>query len=349
MYQPVMMTPIDFRSDNTAGAAPEILEALKKANTETAPAYGQDRWTLELQERVRELFANPHAQAFPVMSGTAANSLVLSAMCPPWGSILCHESAHILQSECNATSMFGGGASIRGLAGNGHLLTPESLQDAFKNTGWGDNHQSQPSVLSLTLPSDFGTSYTLDQISALSETAKQRGLSIHVDGARIANVLAGQKISPAQLVRSSGVSALSLGGVKNGTLSADAIVSFDPRISEQLHYRLKRAGHIASKMRFQSAQLIAYLQDDLWLRQAARANAAMARLSAGFMDMGWNVLHPCSVNMAFVQMDESFAQRLWDLGLLFHRHPTGWARFVTSFATRSEDVDEALRRASSLR
>ena len=261
-----MNSPIEFRSDNAAGAAPEIMAAIAAANTGSALAYGADQWTADARDKVREVFEHPDAEVFPVISGTAANSLGLAALCPPWGAVLCHETAHILQSECGATSMFGGGATMRGLSGEQFRISAASLRHAFDTTRWGDPHHSQPSVISFTVPTDHGTIYTPQQVGDLADIARERGLRAHLDGARVANAIAALGCSPADLTWRAGIDALSLGATKNGALSTDAIVCFDPSVSEQLVYRVKRAGHVASKMRFQSVQLTRYLTDGLWLQ-----------------------------------------------------------------------------------
>ena len=300
-----------------------------------------------MRDTVRAVFEHPDAEVFPVISGTAANSLALAALCPPWGSVLCHETAHILQSECGATSMFGGGAVMRGVGGEHYRVTPSELVEALDATRWGDPHHSQPSVLSLTVPSDHGTVYTPQLISELTAVAGSRGLRTHLDGARVANALAALGCTPADLTWRAGVDALSLGATKNGALSTDAIVCFDPAISEQLVYRVKRAGHVASKMRFQSAQLIAYLTDDLWLRLAARSNAAMTRLATGLRRLGVELLNEPDVNMVFARVDPAAADRMAEAGLLFYRMTTDTIRLVTSFQTTDAEVDEALTRTKS--
>ena len=343
------MDTIELRSDNAAGAAPEILLALSAANTGSALAYGDDDWTAQLGETVRRVFEQPEASVFPVISGTAANSLALAAMCPPWGAVLCHESAHILQSECGATSMFGGGAQMRGLSGDGHRVSPAALEAAFAATRWGDNHHAQPSVLSLTVPTDFGTIYTPEEIGSLAELARSRSMRVHLDGARLANAIVALGCAPADITWRSGVDVFSLGAMKNGSVSTDAIVCFDPVVAAELHYRVKRAGHVASKMRFQSAQLQAYLHDDLWLRLAGAANAAMARLAAGLAtpemaQHGLTLVDPPVANMAFMRMEDAAIDRLERSGLLFYRMGTGLVRFVTSFQTTLDEVDTVLAR-----
>ena len=224
------------------------------------------------------MFEHPTARVFPVTSGTAANSLALSAATPPWGAVLCHPSAHIITAEGGATSLFGGGAVMQGVDGAHALIEPERLRAALESVRWGDPHESQPSVLSLTLPSDVGTVYQPDQVTKLTAIAREFGLRTHVDGARFANAVAALGCSPADVTWRAGVDVLSLGATKNGALSAEAIVAFDDRIAEELVYRTKRSGHVTSKMRFQSAQVAAYLTDGLWLRLATNANQRMAAL-----------------------------------------------------------------------
>ena len=342
-----MNSPIEFRSDNSAGAAPEIMSAIASANVGSALAYGADDWTSELRDKVREVFEHPEAEVFPVISGTAANSLALAALCPPWGSVLCHETAHILQSECGATSMFGGGAVMRGVGGDNFKISLEKLGGALDATRWGDPHHSQPSVLSLTLPSDHGTVYTPAQVAELVAVAHERGLRAHLDGSRVANAIAALGCAPAELTWRAGIDAFSLGAMKNGALSTDAIVCFDPIISEQLVYRVKRAGHVASKMRFQSVQLSAYLTDDVWLRLARHSNGAMTRLAAGLRSLDVELLNEPDVNMLFVRLDPAAADRLAEDDVLFYRMSDDTIRLVTSFQTTDDVVDDALLRVKS--
>lgn len=336
--------PIELRSDNSAGAAPEILAALVDANHGSALAYGGDEATIRLTELVRDVFEHPTAQVFPVSTGTAANSLALSAMTPPWGAVLCHGTAHIIANEGGATSMFSGGAVMQGLTGPDFTVSPESLTGTLESVGWGDPHHSQPSVLSLTIPSDFGTITPPERVTELAAIAKQRGLKVHIDGARIANAVAALGCAPADLTWRAGVDAFSLGAIKNGAISTDAIVSFDPPVSEQLVYRTKRAGHVASKMRFQSAQLIAYLTGDLWLRLAGDANRTMAGLARGLTELGVELVNRVDANMVFVELPEPVIAHVEASGLRFYRIAPGLIRFVTSFQTTDDDVDLALAR-----
>jgi len=337
--------PIELRSDNCAGVAPQILAAIEAANTGSALAYGADAVTAQLIEVARDLFGHPEAKVFPVLSGTAANALALSAMCPPWGSVLCHETAHIFVNEAGATSMFGAGAVMRGLAGTDYKLHPDGVQQAFDTTLWDDAHYSQPSVLSVTCPTDFGTIYSPAEVRALGALAASRGLRLHLDGARIANALVALDCTAPELTTNAGVQVFSLGATKNGALSTDAIVSFDGAANDQLMYRLKRAGQVASKMRFQSVQLLAYLTDDLWLQLARRANDAMAGLATGLRNLDVELLAEPQANMLFARVGQPAIERLVAQDLLFYEMGGGVLRFVTSFQTTDDDVDEALRRA----
>ena len=338
-----MSARIEFRSDNASGVADEILAAVAAANTGSALAYGGDDWTRRLQQRVAEVFEHPDVTVFPVVSGTAANALALAALCPPWGAVLGHETAHIIRSECGATSMFAGGAVLRGVPGAGSQVTASTLEAAFATTNWGDPHHSQPSVLSLTCPTDMGALYRPEEVSALARQAKGRGLRVHLDGARIANAIAALGCSPADLTWRAGVDVLSLGATKNGALSTDAIVCFDREAAAQLVYRLKRAGHVASKMRFQSVQLEAYLTDSLWLRLAANANSSMARLASGLVAAGVELIDLPEVNMVYARIGDAVASNLEAQGLDFYRMGNGTIRLVTSFKTTNDEIDRAVR------
>lgn len=340
------LSEIELRSDNAAGVAVEIFEAVSAANAGSALAYGADDWTERLQGVARQVFEHDDAQVFPVVSGTAGNALGLTGLCPPWGAVLCHESAHILQSECGATSLLGGGAVMRGVAGDDFRIQPRTLFAALDAVRWGDPHHSQPAVLSLTCPTDMGTVYSVAEVKELAEIAHDRGLRVHLDGARLANAIVKLGCSPAELTTGVGVDMLTLGATKNGALSTDAIVSFDRDASAELVYRTKRSGHVASKMRFQSVQIERYLTDGLWLELAARSNAAMTMFAAGLRELGVNLVNRPDVNMVFADISDGVAGKLEAAGLLFYRIRPGLVRFVTSFQTTGDDVDAALARVA---
>ena len=336
------MTTVELRSDNAAGVAPEILAAVTAANTGSALAYGADDVTARLEALVREVFEHDTAAVFPVVTGTAANALALSAMCPPWGAVLCHEGAHILTSEANATSMLGGGIQLQGLPGEAGRLTADGVRAVLEATWWGDNHHSQPTVVSLTQATERGTLYPVADVAAIAAAAAAHGLRVHLDGARFANAVAALGCAPADVTWRAGVGALSLGAIKNGGLSAEVVVAFDPAVAAELHYRTKRAGQVSSKMRFQSAQLVAYLTDGLWLRLAAASNRAMARLADGLAGLGVRLADRPEANIAVVHVDADIADRLRLAGLLFYDLGPGTIRLVTSWQTTDEDVEATL-------
>jgi threonine aldolase len=332
---------IELRSDNTAGVAPEILAAVAEANTGSALAYGGDDVTAHLHDVVRSVFEHPTARVFPVTSGTAANSLALSAATPPWGAVLCHPTAHIMNAEGGATSLMSAGAVMQGVGGDHALVDPAQLRAFLGSVRWGDPHASQPSVLSLTLPSDEGTVYQPGQVRELTTVAQEFGLRSHIDGARLANAVAALGCAPADVTWRAGIDVVSLGATKNGALSAEAIVAFDDRIAEELVFRTKRSGHVTSKQRFQSAQVAAYLTDGLWLRLATHANARMAELVAELEQLsehGVRVVDGVEVNMAFVELPAPAIDAAEAAGLLFYRLGPTTIRLVTSWQTTTDDV-----------
>jgi threonine aldolase len=221
-------------------------------------------------------------------------------------------------------------------------MQPATLADAFAATRWGDNHHSQPRVLSFTQPTDMGTIYRVDEVGALTSAAREHGLRAHLDGARLANAIVALGCRPADLTWRAGIDVVSLGATKNGALSAEAIVSFDDAVSDELVYRTKRAGHVTSKMRFQSAQLVAYLNDNLWLRLAACSNERMGQLSDGLRALGVGFLNRPDVNMLFAQVDDTVATALERSGLLFYRIRPGVIRLVTNWQTTEDEVERAL-------
>lgn len=340
--------PIEFRSDNSAPIAPEIIAAMERANTGTTIAYGADAITAQLRDHVRTLFEHDGAEVFPVTSGTAANALSLAAMCPPWGAVLCHETAHIMVNEGGATSHLSAGAVMKGVAGPDHRMSPEALRSTLASARWGDNHQSQPTVLSFTQPTDFGTVYPLDELRELTTIARERNMKVHLDGARFANAVVHLGCSPAEMTWKAGVEVVSLGSTKNGGATAEAIVVFDPTVAAELHYRTKRAGHVTSKMRFLSAQLLAHLGDDLWLRLAGNANDRMHQLAEGLAALGVTLVNRPDVNMLFVELPDDRITRLEQAGLLFYRMGPGRLRLVTNWATTSDEIDDALTRIASV-
>lgn len=336
---------IELRSDNSAGIAPRILDAIASVNTASALAYGGDEVTAELEAVVREVFEHRGARVFPVTSGTAANALALSAMTPPWGAVWCHHTAHIIVNEAGATSALSGGAVMVGVGGDNFQIDPTVFRTGLDGVRWGDNHQSQPAVLSITQPTDFGTVYSVEHVASLAAIAKQASMATHLDGARFANALVRLGCSPADATWRAGITTLTLGATKNGAMSAEAIITFDEAVADELVYRTKRAGHVTSKMRYQSAQLIAYLADGYWLELAANSNERMSELESGLSsvdpDGRLGIVNRVDANMMFLHTEDAVANKLADAGLMFYRMGDS-IRFVTNWSTARDDIARVL-------
>src|SRR5579864_380216 len=330
---------IDFRSDNTGRAAPEILDALISANNGTALGYGADEWTARLQQRFSELFETT-VTVFPVATGTAANALSLAAIAPSWGLVFCSAAAHINTSEANAAGFFGGGLKLAPVAGEYGKVDAGALAQALTGFPPGQLHRGQPAAVSLTQASDLGAVYRLDEVRAVSEIAKARGLLTHMDGARFANALARLQCSPAELSWRAGVDILSFGATKNGGALADAIVVFNPAIAEGLAVQLRRAGQVWSKMRFASAQLMAYIENGLWLRLATQSNRAAARIAAGIQGItGVRLVAPVEANEIFLELPDGIMDALEADGFQFYRRSATLARFVCRFDATDAEAD----------
>lgn len=248
-----------FASDNGSGVAPEVMAALA-ADRGYARAYGADEATEEVTALVRTEFDAPEAEVVLVASGTAANALALSTLCPPWGVVFCREEAHVAADECNAAEFFSGGAKLETLPGSDGKLRPETLAAALSRYAPGDLHMARPAALSLTNLTEMGSLYRPAEIAALTEVARGRGLGCHLDGARFANALAAAGAAPAEMSWQAGIDILSLGGTKNGLMGVEAVVIFDPARAEELRIRRKRAGHLLSKHRYLALQMRTYLR-----------------------------------------------------------------------------------------
>ena len=330
---------IDYRSDNTGRAAPEILEALVRANNGTALGYGADEWTARLQERFRELFETP-VRVFPVATGTAANALSLAAASPSWGLVYCSEAAHINTAEANAAGFFGGGLKLVPVAGPHGRVDPDAFARSLAAIQPGQLHRGQPAAVNITQASDVGTVYPVAEIRAVAEIAKRRGLKVHMDGARFANALARLECSPAEMSWRAGVDILSFGATKNGGALCDAIVVFNPELADGLAVQLRRAGQVWSKMRFASAQLMAYVENGLWLQLAAASNAVAARIAGGIEAVpGLRLVAPVEVNELFLELPGAAMDALEREGFQFYRRSPTLARFVCRFDTSEAEAD----------
>jgi threonine aldolase len=330
---------IDFRSDNTGRAAPEILDALIRANCGTALGYGADDWTAALQRDFSELFETA-VRVFPVATGTAANALSLAALGPSWGLVYCSATAHINTAEANAAGFFGGGIKLVPVAGPYGKIGAESLAEAVAAIGPGQAHRGRPSAVSLTEASDLGTVYAIDEIRAIAEVAKRRGLRLHMDGARFANAVARLDCAPSELSWRSGIDLLSFGATKNGGALCDAIVVFAPELVDDLGAQLRRAGQVWSKMRFASAQLSAYIENGRWLELARASNRIAARIARRLSVIpGLRLLAPVEANEIFLELPDAVMDALEADEFQFYRRGPGLARFVCRFDSTESEAD----------
>ncbi len=332
---------MNFCSDNTTGAAPEILAALAAANDGAAMPYGNDDFTRRVEARIAEVFET-EADVFLVATGTAANALSLSVMTPPFGAVYCHARSHIQCNECGAPEFYSGGAKLVPLPGDDGRIAAGDLLAALAAHDPGVHHV-QPAAVSLSQSTEAGTVYAVDAVRAIADVAHDHGLKVHMDGARFANALVALGCSPADATWRAGVDALCLGATKNGAFAAEAVVLFDRALAETFAYRRKRGGHLLSKGRFLAVQFEAYFAGGLWLKNAAHANAMAARLADGLDGVpGAALYHPVEANEVFVSLPEPVIAGLLDDGFQFYRWQREGAtlvRLVAAFNTRAEDVD----------
>lgn len=303
-----------FASDNCGPAHPRIIEALARANDGYAASYGADELMAQARARLREIFEAPEAMVHLVATGTAANALALATLAQPWQTIYCTPLAHINCDECQAPEFYTGGCKLS-LVGEADKMTPDALCAAIAEAGHGNVHVAQPGPVSLTQVTEMGRLYTLDELAALTGVAADHGLPVHLDGARFANALEALGCSPAEMTWKAGIDAVSFGGTKNGCLGVEAVIIFDPAHAWEFELRRKRAGHLFSKHRFLSAQMLAYLEDDLWRDMARTANARAARLADGLRGLpDCAFLAEPEANMIFATLPRATHQRLHAAG-----------------------------------
>lgn len=335
----------NFASDNTAGVSPEIATALVEGSRGSAMPYGNDEVTQQLQGRFADFFEAP-VEVFPVATGSAANALALSVLSPPYGAIYCHIESHINADECGAPEFFTGGAKLVCLEGADGKLQAAELARRLAGSGKGSVHSVQPAAVSITQATEAGTVYSLEEIREIARITHEHGLMLHMDGARFANAVVSLGCSPAQMTWQAGVDVLSFGATKNGAFAAEAVVFFQPERVRDFAFRRKRSGHLLSKMRFVSLQLQAYLENDLWRRNAEHANQMAARLAAGLAAIpGVEFEYPVQGNELFVHLPEPILQGLKSQGFAFLRwagNDSQLVRLVTSFEMSPESVEQFL-------
>ena len=326
-----------FASDNYAGVHPEVLAALAEANDGHQVSYGEDVYTARLADVIREQFGS-EAEVFPVFNGTCANVVALTSLLPRWGAVISASTAHINSDEGGAPERVGGIKLLTVPTPDGKL-TPELID--LEAWGWGDEHRAQPLVVSITQTSELGTAYTAEEVRAIADHVHRHGMKLHMDGARLSNAAASLGLPLRAFTRDAGVDVLSFGGTKNGALGGEAIVVLNPEASDGLLYLRKLNMQLASKMRFVSAQLIALLSDDLYLRSAAHANDMAARLRAAVERVdGVTPTQPTESNAVFAILPAGVADRLRERFRFYDWNPaTGEVRWMTAFDTTETDID----------
>lgn len=327
---------MNFQSDNAAGVRPDILAAVAAAAAPSNGAYDDDAWSARLDDAYSDLFST-RCIVLPVSTGTAANALALAAMVPPYGAIVCHADAHIHVDECGAPEFFSGGAKLLLCQGESGKLTPESITVGMASHR-GSIHEVVPAALSLTQATECGTTYTPDEVKALTSLAKARSWRVHMDGARFANAVAALGCHPGDVTWRAGVDVLSLGAIKNGGMTAEALVIFDKSLIGSIRFRRKRAGQLPSKGRFNAAQLLAYIEQGQWLVTAAAANVGARRVAGAFARLAY----PADANEVFARLGPGEADRLRAAGFAFY----DWgqpidriARFVVAWDTPATAID----------
>ncbi|HMF06908.1 MAG TPA: beta-eliminating lyase-related protein [Methylocella sp.] len=357
LTRPIM----NFASDNTTGASDVILRAVMAANEGEAPAYGKDPLGAKAAQLLCQTFGCD-CGCFLVNTGTAANALALAAISPPFGAIFCHSESHIMADECGAPEMFTGGAKLIGIPGRAGKIALPELKAALSQYPRGVEKQVQPAVLSLTQLTESGTIYTCEELASLSALAHDAGLMVHMDGARFANALVALRCTPAEMSWKAGIDVLSFGATKNGALGCEAVIFFDPEKAANMPYLRKRGGHTLSKGRFLGAQMIAYLENGHWLDLAKAANAQAQKLAQGLATIpGVRLPWPCEGNEIFAILPHALDEALRAKGALYYpwnfrdfavgcappEQDEVFVRLVTSFATRSLDVERFLNVAAT--
>ena len=329
----------ELASDNTAGICPEAWQALQEANVGVAASYGEDQWTQRLCDLAREIFETD-CEVFLVFNGTAANGLALAHLCRPYHSIVCHEFAHIETDECGAPEFLSGGAKLLAVPGaNGKLDLAQVEATLAKQH---DIHSPKPRVLSVTQATELGTVYTRDELAAIAEFARRRSLFLHMDGARFANALVSLGCKPKEITWQLGLDLLCLGGIKNGCGAGELVVFFKKELAREFDYRAKQAGQLASKMRFLAAPWLGLLRDDVWLRNAQRANASAKNLATKLKAAtGLEPAFSQDANGLFVRMPEPLVRHLQGRGWQFYKfvEPDIY-RLMCSWDTTESIIDQ---------
>lgn len=346
---------INLASDNVVGASRPVLNVLLQANDGPATPYGTDEYTTKANALLSNVFER-EVHSFMVATGTGANALALAALTPPWGAVFCHAESHVMDDECGAPEMFTDGAKIVGVPGANGKMTLAALENQLSRFGKGVVKSVQPAALSLSQVTEAGTVYTLDEIKAFTSYAHAQGLKTHLDGARFANAMVSLGCTAAEMTWKSGIDVVTFGASKNGCLACEAIIFFDAALAENFQYRRKRGGHTLSKGRLLGAQMVGYLEQDHWIANARHANAMATHLAQGLQKIpGARLPWSVDANEVFVVIPQALKKALDDA----HIRAAPWSsqcvpddfvigdhevflRFVTSFATKPDEIDQVL-------
>lgn len=307
-----------FASDNAGPAHPKVLEALTKANDGYRMGYGADAEMIEVRDKIRDIFEAPDAMVHLVSTGTAANALLLACLANPWDTIFCTKMAHIHEDECNAPEFYSG-AKLSLVEDINAKMTPETLRAAIEAEQTRGVHGPQRGPVSLTSVTEKGTIYSCEELASLTAVAKDYDLPVHLDGARFANAMVALECSPAEMTWKAGIDAVSFGGTKNGLMGVEACILFNPEKTYEFELRRKRGGHLFSKHRYLSAQMLAYLTDDLWIEMARDANAAAKPLIEALeghpeVDLPWTP----EANVMFFKAPRKLHQSLLAAGMTYY-------------------------------
>ncbi|WP_299640620.1 beta-eliminating lyase-related protein [uncultured Ruegeria sp.] len=303
-------------SDNSGPVHPQVMAKLAEANQGYQMAYGADTMMNEVRDRIRSIFEAPGAAVYLVATGTAANSLALATLSNPWETIFCSPVAHIHEDECNAPEFYTGAKLT--LVPGGDKMSPDALRGSILGEETRGVHGPQRGPVSITQVTERGSVYSLEELQALCGVAKEYRLPVHLDGARFTNALVALNCSPADMTWKAGVDAVSFGGTKNGLMGVEAVVFFDESKAWEFELRRKRGAHLFSKHRYLSAQMAAYLEDDLWLKLARQANANCAQLADGLRAIGAEFLHEPQANMIFAAFSRAKHKQLHEAGAIYH-------------------------------
>jgi len=343
-----------FASDNASPVPQQVLDAVAKVNEGYAASYGTDVEMDEVRRLIREIFEAPEGEVYLVATGTSANVLSLATLVQPWQAICCHRNAHIAEDECGSPEFYTGGSKLNLIDGDHGKITPAALEAAIKVQVQGFVHSVQRGALSLTNATESGTVYSHDALKALCDVAKRYDMPVHLDGARFANSVVSTGATPAEMSWKAGVDVLSFGGTKNGLMGVEAVILFDPKLAWEFELRRKRGGHLFSKHRYLSAQMLAYLTDGLWLDLAGKANAAAKKLSNGILSLeGATLVHPTDANAVFASWNRASHRRAMEAGAKYYFWGSEGnldgpddglesARLVCSWCTADAEIEQFL-------